>query len=132
MNTSQPIWRSMLLFLLPLIVSNALQSIGQLVGSIVVGRWIGVDALAAISAFFPLVFLLISFAIGVGSGGSILIGQAYGARNEARLKEILGTTLTFTFSLGLIFAVLGGIFSWDLLRISTVLNLGLMPLLIFG
>ena len=113
---NEPIWRSMLTFLVPLIVSNALQSVGQLVSSIVVGRWIGVNALAAISGFFPLFFLLISFIIGVGSGSSILIGQAYGARNEERLKAVVGTTLSFTFLLGLVLAVLGGIFTWDVLR----------------
>jgi putative MATE family efflux protein len=175
-------WRTMFMFLIPLILSNALQSIGQLIGSIVVGRWLGVDALAAISAFFPLFFLFVSFAIGVGSGSSILIGQAFGARNEERLKAIIGTTLTFTFLLGSVLAVVGGIFTWDVLLligtpenildvsvnyarilfwsmpilflyfvyttfmrgtgdsktpfyfliVSTVLNVGLMPFLIFG
>jgi Na+-driven multidrug efflux pump len=47
-----PMWRKMALFLIPLMLSNALQSIGQLIGTIVVGRWLGVNALAAISAFF--------------------------------------------------------------------------------
>ncbi|UOF92946.1 MATE family efflux transporter [Fodinisporobacter ferrooxydans] len=172
----------MFMFLLPLILSNALQSIGQLVGSVIVGRWLGVNALAAISAFFPLFFLLVSFTIGVGSGSSILIGQAYGARNEERLKAIVGTTLTFTFILGVVLALIGGLFTWDVLRligtpeniiavsvhyarilfwsmpilflyfayttfmrgtgdsktpfyfliVSTALNVGLLPLLIFG
>lgn len=116
-NGEKPIWRSMLIFLIPLLLSNVLQSIGQLVGSVVVGRWLGVSSLAAISAFFPLFFLLVSFAIGIGSGSSILIGQAYGARNEERLKAIVGTTLTFTFLVGLVLAVAGGIFTWDILRL---------------
>lgn len=114
---SQPVWRIMFMFLIPLILSNALQSIGQLFGMVVVGRWLGVDALAAISAFFPLLFLLVSFTIGIGSGSAILIGQAYGARNEERVKEIVGTTLTFTFILGLVLAVLGNLFIWDILRL---------------
>jgi putative MATE family efflux protein len=114
---NEPIWRTMFKFLIPMILSNALQSIGQLVGSVVVGRWLGVDALAAISAFFPLFFLLVSFTIGVGSGSAILIGQAYGAKNEERLKAIVGTTLTFTFILGLMLSVIGGIFTWDILRL---------------
>lgn len=108
---------SMFMFLLPLILSNALQSIGQLAGSIIVGRWLGVEALAAISAFFPLFFLLISFTIGVGSGSAILVGQAYGAKNEERLKAIVGTTLTFTFILGVILSLIGGIFTLDIMRL---------------
>lgn len=112
-----PIWRAMFIFFLPLIFSNALQSIGQLVGMVLVGRWLGESALAAISAFFPLFFLLVSIIIGIGSGSSILIGQAYGARNEERLKAIVGTTLTLTFFLGLALAVIGSIFAWDILRL---------------
>ncbi|WP_243120729.1 MATE family efflux transporter [Pelotomaculum sp. FP] len=114
---SQQVWRSMLVFLVPLILSNALQSVGQLAGSIVVGRWLGVEALAAISAFFPLFFLVVSFVIGIGAGSSILIGQAYGARNEERMKAVVGTTLTFTFLLGLALAVIGGIYTWDILSL---------------
>ncbi|MDY0940091.1 MULTISPECIES: MATE family efflux transporter [Priestia] len=107
----------MLVFLIPLMLSNAMQSVGQLAGSIIVGRALGVDALAAISAFFPLFFLLVSFSIGIGSGSSILIGQAYGAQNEKRVKEIIGTTLTFTFLVGIVLAVAGSIFAPNILRI---------------
>ncbi|HDX9590360.1 TPA: MATE family efflux transporter [Bacillus pseudomycoides] len=114
---NKPIWRSMAMFLIPLLLSNVLQSLGQLFGMVVVGRWLGINELAAISAFFPLFFLLISFVIGIGSGSSILIGQAFGARNEDRLKAIIGTTLTFTFVLGAILAVVGSMFAMDIMRL---------------
>ncbi|WP_255258114.1 MATE family efflux transporter [Bacillus sp. AFS018417] len=107
----------MSMFLIPLLLSNVLQSLGQLFGMVVVGRWLGINDLAAISAFFPLFFLLISFVIGIGSGSSILIGQAFGARNEDRLKAIVGTTLTFTFVLGAILAVVGSMFAMDIMRL---------------
>ncbi len=114
---NRPVWKAMLVFLVPLILSNALQSIGQLFGSIVVGRWLGVEALAAISAFFPLFFLAVSFVIGIGSGSSILIGQAYGAKNEERLKAVVGTTLTFTLLMGILLAIIGGVFTSEVLRL---------------
>lgn len=110
-------WKSMSMFLIPLLLSNILQSVGQLFGMVVVGRWLGVNDLAAISAFFPLFFLLVSFVIGIGSGSSILIGQAFGARNEDRLKAIVGTTLTFTFIIGVILAVVGSIFALNIMRL---------------
>ncbi|PEZ45435.1 MATE family efflux transporter [Priestia megaterium] len=116
-ESEKSVSKLMLVFLIPLMLSNAMQSVGQLAGSIIVGRALGVDALAAISAFFPLFFLLVSFSIGIGSGSSILIGQAYGAQNEKRVKEIIGTTLTFTFLVGIVLAVLGSIFAPDILRI---------------
>ncbi len=109
-------WKSMSMFLVPLLLSNILQSVGQLFGMVVVGRWLGVNELAAISAFFPLFFLLVSFVIGIGSGSSILIGQAFGARNEDRLKAIVGTTLTFTFIIGVILAIAGNVFALNIMR----------------
>ncbi|MGK8684669.1 MATE family efflux transporter [Bacillus cereus] len=116
-SESKPIWQSMSMFLVPLLLSNVLQSVGQLFGMVVVGRWLGVNDLAAISAFFPLFFLLVSFVIGIGSGSSILIGQAFGAKNEDRLKAIVGTTLTFTFIIGVVLAIVGSIFAMDIMRL---------------
>ncbi|MGH0613996.1 MATE family efflux transporter [Bacillus cereus] len=116
-NESKPIWKSMSMFLVPLLLSNVLQSVGQLFGMVVVGRWLGVNDLAAISAFFPLFFLLVSFVIGIGSASSILIGQAFGAKNEDRLKAIVGTTLTFTFIIGVVLAIVGSIFAMDIMRL---------------
>ncbi|KOS28756.1 multidrug transporter MatE [Bacillus anthracis] len=107
----------MSMFLVPLLLSNILQSVGQLFGMVVVGRWLGVNELAAISAFFPLFFLLVSFVIGIGSGSSILIGQAFGAKNEERLKAIVGTTLTFTFIIGVMLAIVGNIFAINIMRL---------------
>lgn len=68
--------------LVPLLLSNVLQSVGQFIWYGSSRRWLGVNDLAAISAFFPLFFLLVSFVIGIGSGSSILIGQAFGAKTK--------------------------------------------------
>ncbi|PEL13671.1 MATE family efflux transporter [Bacillus sp. AFS017336] len=107
----------MILFLIPLLLSNILQSIGQVFSMIIVGNWLGENALAAISAFFPIFFFLVSFIIGIGSGSSILIGQAYGAKFDERLKAIVGTTLTFTLILAVALAIIGNLFIEDLLKL---------------
>ena len=104
------------LFLIPLMLSNILQSLGQTANSIYLGRLVGVHALAAVSAIFPLVFFLISFLIGLGAGSSILIGQAFGARDDIRVKEIAGTTLALVIGLGILVGGLGGTFAPELLR----------------
>lgn len=56
LDNNQSLVKTMSIFLVPLLLSNILQSIGQLVSIVLVGRWIGEDAVAAISAFFPLFF----------------------------------------------------------------------------
>ena len=80
-------------FLIPVMLANVLQSVGQVFAMFIVGRNLGVDALAAISAFFPFFFFLMAFAIGIGSGSSILVGQTFGAGNHAKMKEVVGVTL---------------------------------------
>ncbi|MBV8792046.1 MAG: MATE family efflux transporter, partial [Pseudolabrys sp.] len=85
--------------------------------SIYLGRLIGVQALAAASGLFPVIFLVMAFFVGLASGSSILIGQAYGARNEERLKAVAGTTLTVVFGAGIVLAGLGWVFCPQLLHL---------------
>jgi putative MATE family efflux protein len=115
LNDTRPIWQSLAIFLMPLMLSNVLQSLGQTANSIYLGRMVGVSSLAAVSAIFPIVFFLISFLIGLGAGSSVLIGQAYGARNEHKVKEIAGAALALTVVLGLAIGGLGAAFAHDLL-----------------
>lgn len=116
-DESRPMWRLFLVFLIPLIFSNALQSASQTISSIFLGRLIGVHALAAVSSIFPIIFLLISFMIGLASGSTVLIGQAFGAKLPHVMKKVAGTTLSASFALGIVLAILGQFFSHDLLAL---------------
>jgi putative MATE family efflux protein len=71
------------------------------------GRLLGVNALAAVSAVFPVVFLLFSFLIGIGSGSTVLIGQAFGAGDQHRVKKVAGTVLGATMLFSVITTILG-------------------------
>ena len=106
-DIQQPLWRRFLVFLVPLMASNILQSLSGTINSIFLGQMIGVDALAAASIFFPIMFLLVSFIVGLASGAAILIGQAFGARNMEMIKRVTGTTLTASFIAGLAIAAIG-------------------------
>ncbi len=115
LDDARPIWQSLGIFLIPLMLSNVLQSLSQTANSVYLGRLVGVKALAAVSAIFPIVFLLISFLIGLGTGSSVLIGQAFGARDEHKVKQIAGTALALTLLLGIIVGLGGGLFAHSLL-----------------
>src|ERR1700736_5294344 len=106
-DESRPMWRYFLAFLIPLMLSSVLQSAGSTLNSIFVGRLIGVDALGAISAFFPLLFFLFSFLAGLASGASVLIGQAYGAGDQHKMKRVIGTALSMGLSLGIAVTLVG-------------------------
>jgi putative MATE family efflux protein len=103
----KPMWQILLVFLVPLMLSNVLQSASQTMASIWIGRLISTQALGAISAVFPIVFLLFSFVFGVSSGASVLVGQAFGARDMHKVKRIAGTVLGAALYLGIIVAIIG-------------------------
>ena len=100
----------MLVFLVPLMISNVLQSASQTFTSIFLGRMLGVGALAASSSIFPVLFFLISFFFGIASASTVLIGQAYGAHDQPRLSRSAGTTLSFAVAFGVIIGIVGLIF----------------------
>lgn len=112
---TRPLWQRFLIFLLPLTLSNILQSLSGTINNIYIGQMIGVNALAAVSVFFPIMIFLISFVIGLASGSTILIGQAWGAKNIAMVKRICGTSYTVAFLLGLVVAVIGALFTRELM-----------------
>ena len=115
-NAQTPTWKIFLIFLGPMMLANILQSLSGTLNSIFLGHMIGVSALAAASAFFPLMLFLISFIMGLGAGSSVLIGQAWGARESERVHAVAGTTLTVGVIGGTAVAVLGGIFTPQLLE----------------
>ena len=110
------LWRVYLAFLVPMIISNILQALSGTVNNIYLGQLLGVGAMASVSAFFPVLFFLISFMIGLGAGASVLIGQAWGAREPERVKAVAGTTLTIGLCAGLLVAIFGGTFTEPMLR----------------
>jgi putative MATE family efflux protein len=99
-----------------MMLANILQALSGTINNIFVGQMLGVGALAAASAFFPLMLFLLSFVLGLGTGSSVLIGQAWGAKNHEQVRAVAGTTLTVGFFGGLIIAALGGLFAPALLR----------------
>src|ERR1700730_4927910 len=114
-DAKKPIWQLFLVFLIPLMISNVLQAASQTFSLVFLGRLIGVNALAAVSAVFPIIFLLFSFLIGVGSGSSVLIGQAHGAGDVHRVKRVAGTVLGATLAFGILCAIVGPLVSPALL-----------------
>jgi putative MATE family efflux protein len=116
-DESRPLWLIFLVFLVPMMLSNILQSASQTIGSVFLGRLIGTNALAAVSAVFPVIFLLFSFLFGIASGSSVLIGQAFGARDEHRVKKIAGTVLGATVAFSIFVAIVGELWSPDMLQL---------------
>lgn len=113
----RPLWRVFLAFLGPMVVANILQALSGTLNNVFVGQMLGTKALAAVSGLFPIIFFFISLVIGIGAGASVLIGQAWGARELHKVKLIAGTAIALGLALGLLVAVFGGAFAEHLLRV---------------
>ena len=98
-----------------MMLSNILQSMFGTINGIYIGQMIGVDALAAASVFFPAMFFFVAFVVGLSSGASVMIGQAWGAGQPDKVKAVAGTTLTVALLLATAIAMIGGLFSRQLL-----------------
>lgn len=106
-NSVSNLWKPFLFFLVPLLITNILQSLSGTVNTIYVGQLLGVNAVAAVAVFFPILFFLLSFVIGLAAGASVLIGQAWGAHEIDKVKQITGNTLALVISLGIVIAIIG-------------------------
>lgn len=95
LTTGSP-WRVILAFSVPLLIGNVVQQLYQFADAIVVGRHLGVDALAAVGATGSLLFLLLGFAWGMTSGFAIPTAQAFGAQDDVAVRRSVasGTILT--------------------------------------
>jgi putative MATE family efflux protein len=116
-TSTKPLWKTFLTFLIPMILSNVLQSLSGTVNTIYLGQMLGVNSMAAATSFFPIMFLLIAFVLGLSTGATVLVGQAWGARDIDRLRAVAATILKVTIALGLCIAVFGGLFAGNILRL---------------
>src|ERR1700716_3736323 len=114
-SSPRPLWKTFLIFLAPMLLSNVLQSLSGTVNNIYLGQMIGVDALAAVSVFFPVMFFFVAFVMGLSSGATVLIGQAWGAGEPGKVRAVAGATLTIALLCAATIAVFGGLFSRPLL-----------------
>lgn len=115
--TQGVIWKQLLIFALPLMVGNIFQQLYNTVDSIVVGNFVGKEALAAVGSVSPIITSLIGFFIGLSAGAGVVISQAYGAKDDERVSKAVHTTMTLTFLLCIVFSVLGVVITPVMLRL---------------
>ncbi|WP_180072489.1 MULTISPECIES: MATE family efflux transporter [unclassified Acinetobacter] len=113
----QNLWKAFLVFLLPLIATNILQSLSGTINTVFVGQMLGVNAIAAVAVFFPILFCLMAFVIGLSAGSTVLIGQAWGAKNIEKVRCVVGSTLFMTLIGGSLIALFGVIFAENILLV---------------
>jgi putative MATE family efflux protein len=114
-SSQKALWRTFVVFLAPMMLANVLQSLSGTINNVFLGHMLGVEALAAATVFFPVMFFFIAFVMGLGAGASVLIGQAFGKGDMERVRAIAGASLALSLVFGFVIALLGGLFAGPLM-----------------
>ena len=112
-----PILKKMLLFALPLMCSSILQLLFNAVDVIVVGKYVGDNALAAVGSNSSLIHLFVNFFVGLSIGANVLVSNYFGAKQERHLSETVHTAMAISIVSGVVLAIIGVIFSPAILRL---------------
>ena len=113
--TEGGIFKNLLFFAAPLILGNLLQQMYNAVDSIIVGNYVGSNALAAVGAGASLIYLLIAFSLGASVGAGVIVSQYLGAKEKEGVHKAVHTAMTISIILGLILTAGGILFSRKLL-----------------
>ena len=115
--TAGRIFPQLFYFTLPLLMGNLLQQTYSLVDAAIVGRFLGIDSLAAVGASSSVVFLILGFCNGCCGGFGIPVAQKFGARDYATMRRCVVVSLQLAAAMSLILAVVTGILCDDILRL---------------
>ncbi|MCX7715600.1 MAG: MATE family efflux transporter [Clostridia bacterium] len=116
MTTGSPL-KIMAAFSLPMLLSMIFQQLYNISDSVIVGKFSGVDALAAVGASFPITAIFLAFATGGGAGCTVIISQLFGAKKLIHMKSAIFTALISLFSLSIIIMISGRLLSQPLMTI---------------
>ena len=111
-----------LAFSIPMLVGNIFQQFYSMVDTIVVGRFIGVQALAAVGVTGAMVFLVLGFIQGLTNGFAVIIAQKFGANNEKGVKRAVAMSFYLSIASTIIITTISLIFAMPLLRIMKTPN----------
>jgi len=115
--TTGPEGKLIFKFALPMLLGNVFQQMYNVVDSIIVGNFLGKEALSAVGASFPILFVLVSLVIGIAMGGGIIVSQYFGAKDYTNVKKAIGTIYVFLFLMSFIITIIGLIYSESIFRL---------------
>nr|UWI48651.1 MATE family efflux transporter [Clostridioides difficile] len=109
--------KSIFFFAMPMLIGSLFQQLYNTADSIIVGRFIGKEAMAAVSGANPIMFLLVAMLMGVSLGFSILISQFYGSGDLKKVKATIDTTYILLFIGSILISVIGIVFGGPMLKL---------------
>ena len=110
-------WQRILEFSIPMLLGNVAQQLYNTADSVIVGMFVGDNALAAVGSAMPILNLLLALFVGIATGAGIVISQAYGARDRDGLSRSIGNCITLAAVAALVIMVLGPLLTRPMLEL---------------
>lgn len=115
--TEGVIWKQLLIFFFPILFGTFFQQLYNTVDAMIVGRFVGKEALAAVGGSTgTLINLLVGFFVGLSSGATVIISQYYGAKNSEKVSQAIHTAVAFSIVGGIVLTIIGILISPYALR----------------
>lgn len=114
------IWKQLLLFFFPILIGTFFQQLYNTVDTIIVGQYIGTNALAAVGSTGNITNLIINFFVGLSSGATVVIAQFYGANDDRRVSLSVHTAIAMSLVCGMMMTIFGLFFSKSCLKMIDV------------
>lgn len=110
------IWKGIVSFAIPMFLGNLFQQLYNTVDSLIVGKFLGSEALAAVSSSGSLIFLMVGFFNGISVGAGVVISKFYGAKDYINLKKAVHTDVAFGLVAGCLLTIIGLILAPQMLQ----------------
>lgn len=118
--TTGVIWKQLLLFFFPILIGTFFQQLYNTVDTVIVGKYVGTNALAAVGSTGNLINLIVNFFIGLSSGATVVIAQFYGSNDDIKVSKAVHTSIAMSFICGVVMMVFGLLFSRQCLNMIGV------------
>ena len=120
-------WKRIMEFAVPMLLGNLAQQLYNTADSIIVGRFVGDNALAAVGSASPILNLLLALFVGIATGAGIVVSQSYGARDRQGLTNAIGNCIALSAIASVVIMFLGPLISLPMLRMLTVFRPPMPP-----
>jgi len=114
--TQGPPWKRIMEFSIPMLIGNIAQQLYNTADSIIVGHYVGDNALAAVGSASPILNLLLALFVGISTGAGIVVSQSYGAKDRKTLTEAIGNCIALSAIASIVIMILGPIISMPMLK----------------
>ena len=115
MTVGRP-WKRIMEFSIPMLLGNVAQQLYNAADSVIVGKFVGDDALSAVGSAMPILNLLLALFVGISTGAGIVVSQSFGAKDREGLSKAIGNCITLSFLASALIMVVGPVVTMPMLK----------------